>query len=1256
MNIVNSSNELYVTPENRLRRAFCGLSMIVVLVVGLMAVIGQAQASDVDVYTSQPNLAEERVMIIALDLNYTPDDVVCQDVALGGTPTAGVCELLNDTLQPILEAIQLENGILGLFDDVIASILAVLPSPIDFLQSTAAMTEADVARIVLYDTLIDLLGTKVAIMINHQDTCDAADYAAATDLNSDGNIDRASVSGCSNGAFFALGLTSIDSGNVISVIDSVVGILDSTNVGIALAGSAGFDSNGDYQASLTSDTPQPTLRLFQGKELYYEIYRYLTGGEIYNAPLGADDLPPLGRDTSLENAGVVPTYISPVQVASCQDVYVLNILFSDPAGQDDSDADLAADLPGIDLDNDGNITFAETVEYFEDTGFRVPTSSGLAREIRVYSRFLVNAASVTDNELADLIEADLGSPTTINPIPFQDVSTDAFDSIKFDEDGTTSFNVVAPSVAFSVRNNTELVSEILIPRFAPALNNHPEWNGNLKKLALDTNADGDLVIVDKNTVEAVDSVGNIKDTATTFWTVGSPDGGYAHLGGAKSRINAPGFSNATTGVRQLFYDLNATGPLEPLDANDANQLELADDLGVPVDTAETCRTYVTQLIPPKTKKVCVQEERDDVERDLLIKHARGVETEEDELDADVFEAIVGTAEDTINAARETILGTLNDTHHMLLCDEGLVTLTLRITISLLGSITLDCSDPPDLPDPNSPPVNQTIMGDVIHSRPLAIDYGQTVSGQRESDFKVFVGTNFGYLHQFDNSNGSEDWAFMPRKVMKNLKTFREGTNITSDTKPYGVDGASVVYYNDADNDGLITAGTTVDRNNDGDTSDLGETEAVYLYFGLRRGGKALYAMDITNKNAATPTLLWRKEVGDLGYEELGMTFSTPRLTSMQIDLDDDGTVDDDEIRQVLVMGAGYNGGPSTGKDNRVDVETNSLGTDDIAAGQGNAILIIDAFTGEVLWKTTRHDTVTSTTGWSAADEAFYHPQMQDSVASAVTSLDLDGDGRMEKLYVGDTGGRVWRADFPSADRSTWQAVPVMNVGRHDVSAEEHDRRFFHRPDFVQVDINSTVYNAVIIGSGNRANPLSTNTRDFMYMYKDAAAVPDLATWSPVAHDDFTELSTDCSTVDGCVTNPVGPAGWKLQLLFDGGVNNGLGGEKSLGTPITVGGIVQFTTFMPPQSTPTQCIAQDAGGRIYALNLLDGDAVVRKYESGKDGDGDARSTALYQSGLVGDVAYVGPGQFLRSDLLIENDSDLSHQTGWKTYWRERLSDD
>jgi type IV pilus assembly protein PilY1 len=131
-----------------------------------------------------------------------------------------------------------------------------------------------------------------------------------------------------------------------------------------------------------------------------------------------------------------------------------------------------------------------------------------------------------------------------------------------------------------------------------------------------------------------------------------------------------------------------------------------------------------------------------------------------------------------------------------------------------------------------------IFGDPLHSKPVAIDYGN-------DDIRILIGTNAGFLHMFkdDDTNNqvTESWAFIPSDLYDIIKPLRN-----EDTgKLYGMDGPISVYFSDKSlndegiNDGIVDA-------SDGDD--------VWAFAGMRRGGKNYYAFDITNPDQ--PKKLW----------------------------------------------------------------------------------------------------------------------------------------------------------------------------------------------------------------------------------------------------------------------------------------------------------------------------------------------------------------------------------------------------------------
>ena len=96
------------------------------------------------------------------------------------------------------------------------------------------------------------------------------------------------------------------------------------------------------------------------------------------------------------------------------------------------------------------------------------------------------------------------------------------------------------------------------------------------------------------------------------------------------------------------------------------------------------------------------------------------------------------------------------------------------------------------------------------------------------------------------------------------------------------DGTPSVYYEDR------TSTTNAVPNG---IIDVSEGDKVYMIFGLRRGGRAYYALDITTKD--TPKFLWKVTpskrcvgstscTGTTDFAEMGETWSTPSISKMKI--------------------------------------------------------------------------------------------------------------------------------------------------------------------------------------------------------------------------------------------------------------------------------------------------------------------------------------------------------------------------------------
>lgn len=431
------------------------------------------------------------------------------------------------------------------------------------------------------------------------------------------------------------------------------------------------------------------------------------------------------------------------------------------------------------------------------------------------------------------------------------------------------------------------------------------------------------------------------------------------------------------------------------------------------------------------------------------------------------------------------------------------------------------------------------MGDPLHSRPAILTYGGDTDNP---DTVVFIGTNEGYLHAINASDGEELFSFVPPELLENLDPYYK--NERTINRIYGLDGDFTLWVNDANLDGKIT-----------------ETDHAYLYMGMRRGGRNYTALDVTKKLA--PKFKWSINGGDTGFEKLGQSWSKPILSTISIN----GTA-----TKVLIFGGGYD-----------PMQDNSLirSADTI----GNDMFIVDANDGTLLW--------------NAASDPDTYSAMQYSIPSDARVVDMNGDGYADQIYVGDMGGQVWRFDI---DNFSTSAAPSVTGGViADLSGADgiDNRRFFYRPDVAMVTDGEKQFLTVAIGSGNRAHPLQTAVEDRFYMIRQHSvfsapkeygmvdednSTADLKKYKVIEEADLYDAtenliaSTDVDIAGDATDELKKKQGWMLSLKSSG--------EKVLAPSLTISSQVIFNTYIPETVARDDCSPAAGSGRTYSVSVLD----------------------------------------------------------------------
>lgn len=369
-------------------------------------------------------------------------------------------------------------------------------------------------------------------------------------------------------------------------------------------------------------------------------------------------------------------------------------------------------------------------------------------------------------------------------------------------------------------------------------------------------------------------------------------------------------------------------------------------------------------------------------------------------------------------------------------------------------------------------VRPSIQGDVLHSRPAVVNYGGTTG------VVVFYGSNGGMLHAINGSasaanGGNEMWSFIPEEHLGKLKRLRDNSpeiRLSTTTMPTQ-SGVTLPTPRDYFVDGPIGVYQLL--------NNAGGSDRVILYVGMRRGGRQLYALDVTNP--AEPLYLWKRTSADLPV--LGQTWSEPRVAKIR-----------GYGNPVIIMGAGYD---NLAEDSLPPASSTTM---------GNAVLVMDAITGSVLktFSTLR------------------------SVPADVALVDTDYDGYVDRAYAADVGGNIYRIDFEKQSGSTvaydathWGMYMFASLGGTSSPA----RKFFYAPDVVL----GRGITAVLAGSGDREKPLSLTSNDRFFTLYDTRNTKGTPGTTPPALTpaDLGDITTGAATVSGCYIPMDGAKGEKV---------------------------------------------------------------------------------------------------------------------------------
>src|SRR5215831_4463926 len=294
-----------------------------------------------------------------------------------------------------------------------------------------------------------------------------------------------------------------------------------------------------------------------------------------------------------------------------------------------------------------------------------------------------------------------------------------------------------------------------------------------------------------------------------------------------------------------------------------------------------------------------------------------------------------------------------------------------------------------------------------------------------------------------------------------------------------------------------------------------------VVFGMRRGGPFYYALDITD--TTNPQWMWK-----FTDSKIAETWSEPSIGKVKI-----GTTD----TFVAFFGGGY------------DTASNNA--------HGKAFFAVDLSNGSKLWEYYNNGT---------ADDCQY---INSTPTENSTAVDLNNNGYVDHVYVGDTGGQLWKFDVSANATSNWAGKRLFTAAPSQAnppaSGEFYPTQAFYGAPVLAYDTSMNLW--VFLGTGDRNHPNSTSSNRF-YGIKDTT---DMSNASALSESNLFDVTS---------TNGTAAGGWFFRL----GSN-----EKVLDPANVFNSEVLFSSF-----TPTATVTCTSGGgtaKLYAVQMTSGYAAI-----------------------------------------------------------------
>lgn len=307
----------------------------------------------------------------------------------------------------------------------------------------------------------------------------------------------------------------------------------------------------------------------------------------------------------------------------------------------------------------------------------------------------------------------------------------------------------------------------------------------------------------------------------------------------------------------------------------------------------------------------------------------------------------------------------------------------------------------------------------------------------------------------------------------------------------------------------------------------GGTWKTIALFGTRRGGNNYYALNVTTPSS--PAYLW-----NFTDSKMGETWSEPAIGKVKMS--------DNTEKWVAFFGGGY------------DTSSNN--------STGKAFFVVDLSNGSKLWEYYK------TTG--ATDDKQY---MNFSIAASPAILDLNNDGYIDRVYIGDVGGQMWKFDLSAAATlsggvvTNWTGKRLFHSSETNppVAGEFYPTQAIYAPPSLANDVNGNLW--MYFGTGDRNHPNNTSSNRFIGIKENT----NMTNGGALTVSNLTNVTSG----SGAVTQ-----GWYVTLNSN---------EKVLAESDVFNNAVFFTTFTP--TSAASCANSSGTAKLYSVNLTTGDAAL-----------------------------------------------------------------